>query len=51
VVGDVLENWTKEKPDGFPNYASGSDGPAAADELLARGGRSWRSVADDKTPG
>ncbi len=28
-----------------PNYASGSDGPPAADELIARdGGRKWRPV-------
>jgi glucose-6-phosphate 1-dehydrogenase len=50
VVGDVLENWTKEKPEGFPNYASGGDGPAAADALLARGGRSWRPIAEEKPP-
>ncbi|MDR3533391.1 MAG: glucose-6-phosphate dehydrogenase [Rhodopila sp.] len=47
VVGDVLENWSKEKPEDFPNYASGSDGPAAADALLAREGRAWRSIMDN----
>nr|WP_294514355.1 glucose-6-phosphate dehydrogenase [uncultured Rhodopila sp.] len=46
VVGSVLEDWTKEKPEGFPNYASGSNGPAEADELLARSGRAWRPVVD-----
>jgi glucose-6-phosphate 1-dehydrogenase len=46
VVGKVLEDWTQRKPGGFPNYASGSDGPADADELLARSGRAWRSVVD-----
>lgn len=25
-----------------PNYAAGGDGPAAANELLARDGRAWR---------
>jgi glucose-6-phosphate 1-dehydrogenase len=29
----------------FPNYAAGTDGPAAGDELLARGGRAWRPLA------
>ena len=47
VVGAVLEDWAKKKPDGFPNYASGSDGPAEADALLARSGRAWRSVMDN----
>jgi glucose-6-phosphate 1-dehydrogenase len=29
----------------FPDYVSGSDGPKAADELLAReGDRAWRPV-------
>ncbi len=46
VVGAVLEHWSKEKPQDFPNYASGSDGPAAADALLARGGRAWRPTKD-----
>jgi hypothetical protein len=33
-----------EKAD-FPDYDSGSDGPKAADELLARNGeRAWRAV-------
>jgi glucose-6-phosphate 1-dehydrogenase len=47
VVGKVLETWSKETPQGFPNYASGSDGPAEADALLARSGRVWRPVMDD----
>lgn len=28
----------------FPNYASGTPGPNAAEELLARDGRSWREL-------
>jgi glucose-6-phosphate 1-dehydrogenase len=47
VVSKVLETWSKEKPEGFPNYASGSDGPAEADALLRRTGRSWRPVMDN----
>ena len=47
VVGTVLETWSNEKPAGFPNYASGSDGPDEADALLAREGRAWRPVMDD----
>jgi glucose-6-phosphate 1-dehydrogenase len=48
VVGKVLEDWTNRKPDNFPNYVSGSDGPAAADHLLERSGRAWRPVMDDE---
>jgi len=46
VVGKVLETWAAEKPAGFPNYASGSDGPSEADELVKRDGRAWRAVAE-----
>jgi len=45
IVQPVLDAWTAEKAD-FPDYDSGSDGPNAADELLARdGGRVWRKMA------
>ncbi|MGH7056832.1 MAG: glucose-6-phosphate dehydrogenase [Acetobacteraceae bacterium] len=44
IVQPVLDAWAKEKAS-FPNYDSGSDGPRAAVELLAReGGRKWRRV-------
>lgn len=44
IVQPVLDAWAAEKPD-FPDYASGSDGPKAADELLARDAeRAWRPV-------
>ena len=44
VVQPVLDAWAANKAD-FPNYDSGSAGPAAADELLAdSGGREWRPV-------
>ena len=45
AVQPILDAWTKKKPQGFPNYASGSTGPVAADLLLARdGGRAWRPL-------
>ena len=37
----VLDLWSSLPPRDFPNYAPGSHGPAAADELLARDGRRW----------
>jgi glucose-6-phosphate 1-dehydrogenase len=44
IVQPVLDAWATEKAD-FPDYDSGSDGPDAADELLARDGkRAWRPV-------
>jgi glucose-6-phosphate 1-dehydrogenase len=46
VVGKVLENWEKEAQGNFPNYASGSDGPAEADALLSRSGHAWRPVTN-----
>ncbi|HET6308916.1 MAG TPA: glucose-6-phosphate dehydrogenase [Rhodopila sp.] len=47
VVGKVLEAWAQQPPSGLPDYAAGSDGPAAADALLARQGRAWRPIGDD----
>ena len=41
VVDPVLDAWAASPPAEFPNYASGTWGPAAADRLLARDGRSW----------
>ena len=45
VVQPVLDAWAADKGD-IPIYASGSNGPTAADALLARNGkRAWRSVS------
>jgi len=44
VVDPILKAWASEAPEGFPNYAAGSTGPASADELLARDGRAWRPI-------
>ncbi len=44
IVQPVLDAWAKGTPD-FPNYASGSDGPKTADELIAKDGdRAWRRL-------
>jgi glucose-6-phosphate 1-dehydrogenase len=44
IVQPVLDEWAVEKA-AFPNYDAGSDGPKAADELLASDGdRAWRPV-------
>jgi glucose-6-phosphate 1-dehydrogenase len=50
VVQPVLDAWAAQKAD-FPDYDSGSDGPRAADALLARdGGRAWRSIVPQTEP-
>ena len=41
----VLEVWGNTRPRQFPNYAAGSWGPKAADELLKREGHAWRLIA------
>jgi len=51
VVQPVLDAWAAQKAP-FPDYASGSDGPKAADELLARDGqRTWRSLGREQEHG
>jgi glucose-6-phosphate 1-dehydrogenase len=46
IVNPVQELWHALPEHGFPNYSAGSWGPWAADELLARDGRSWREIED-----
>ena len=41
LVDAMIGAWSRDRPS-FPNYAAGSWGPALADELLHRDGRSWR---------
>ncbi len=51
VVDPVLEAWASAPPAEFPNYAAGTWGPAAADRMLARDGRSWiEPLPADPTP-
>ena len=44
VLTPVLETWADSIPRNFPNYAAGTCGPKAADELLARAGHAWRPI-------
>jgi glucose-6-phosphate 1-dehydrogenase len=41
IVQPILEAWAKEDAKDFPNYASGSFGPDAAEQLLLNDGRKW----------
>ena len=53
IVEPIIKKWAAEKSSDFPDYAAGSSGPAAADELLARDGRRWYGSADqaERKPG
>jgi glucose-6-phosphate 1-dehydrogenase len=41
LVDAIVAFWRRDRPS-FPNYAAGTWGPAAAEELLRRDGRMWR---------
>jgi glucose-6-phosphate 1-dehydrogenase len=41
IVDTIVALWQRDRPS-FPNYAAGTWGPPAADELLRRDGRAWR---------
>ena len=46
VVQPILDAWANTPPRNFPNYKAGTTGPVEADQLLARDGYAWRSLAD-----
>ncbi|HSB38554.1 MAG TPA: glucose-6-phosphate dehydrogenase [Gaiellaceae bacterium] len=41
LVDAIIAFWQRDRPS-FPNYAAGTWGPGAAEELLHRDGRTWR---------
>jgi glucose-6-phosphate 1-dehydrogenase len=40
IVDAIVAAWERDRPS-FPNYAAGTWGPKAADELIRRDGREW----------
>jgi glucose-6-phosphate 1-dehydrogenase len=44
IVNPVIDAWADAPAPEFPNYAAGTWGPAAADDLLARDERRWRRI-------
>ena len=44
IVTPILDVWGALPARDFPNYATGSQGPADADVLLAKDGRRWRRL-------
>lgn len=44
VIDPVLDVWKALPPRKFPNYASGTWGPAESDQLLQADNRQWRKI-------
>jgi glucose-6-phosphate 1-dehydrogenase len=44
LVDPIEEAWQNASAPPFPNYASGSEGPRAADDLTASAGWKWRAL-------
>lgn len=44
LIDPLIARWAADAPRDLPNYAAGSWGPAAADELLQKDGREWRVI-------
>jgi glucose-6-phosphate 1-dehydrogenase len=42
LMDPILAVWAEHRPGDFPNYESGTWGPASAAKLFAREGRGWR---------
>jgi glucose-6-phosphate 1-dehydrogenase len=48
LITPILEAWAKQTPPEFPNYAAGSDGPDAANKLMARNGHHWLGLNESR---
>lgn len=44
LLTPILKHWQSQPAYDFPNYASGSWGPEASEQLLLRQGRHWRFI-------
>jgi glucose-6-phosphate 1-dehydrogenase len=47
AVQPFLHAWKQSARDGLNDYTAGTEGPAAADDLIQRDGRRWRSLEGD----
>ncbi|HLQ91370.1 MAG TPA: glucose-6-phosphate dehydrogenase, partial [Xanthobacteraceae bacterium] len=45
AVQPFLDAWKKAGAEGLCEYKAGTQGPDAADDLIQRDGRRWRSLA------
>ncbi|HJT67560.1 MAG TPA: glucose-6-phosphate dehydrogenase [Pyrinomonadaceae bacterium] len=46
LITPIEEVWTSQRASELTRYAAGSDGPAAADQMLARNGHHWRRLIE-----
>ena len=46
-VDSILNRWESETAD-FPNYAAGTMGPKASEQLLEKDGFHWWSIMEDE---
>jgi len=46
LITPIEEGWAKEGRTSLPGYSAGNDGPAEADQLLARNGHRWRKLQE-----
>jgi glucose-6-phosphate 1-dehydrogenase len=44
IITPIEDAWQQLPAPNFPNYAAGSEGPAAANELVERNGHYWRPL-------
>jgi glucose-6-phosphate 1-dehydrogenase len=44
LLTPLIYRWREDKAKDFPNYASGTWGPEAAEEMIAKEGRKWRLI-------
>ena len=45
-ITPIEEAWSSQGAPEVTEYSAGSDGPTAAEELLARNGHRWRQLHD-----
>ncbi len=45
IITPIEEAWGQMPPPEFPNYAAGSEGPAAADDLISEELRGWHTIS------
>ena len=50
LIQPVLDLWAEERTNALPLYPAGSQGPAEADALIQRDGRSWRPIRPRSKP-
>jgi glucose-6-phosphate 1-dehydrogenase len=44
IVTPIIDAWLDSPPPEFPNYAAGTWGPEASDQMIERDGRRWRRI-------